>query len=89
MLPSRKLHPFKLLVLLIYGTYSNVQWREGSVKMKIGPMARLIGVPNSRLKEYLSDLARMGYLQDLDLGYGVATFTIRLPPRGRLQEVAA
>lgn len=89
--PSRQLHPFKVITLILYGTYDHVKWLDRDrVHIRIGPMARLMHVTNDRLKEYLSELQRMRYVSGLTLGYGFAEMKVRLPPeRQPISEAAA
>ena len=84
--PSRKLHPFKLLVMCLYGQYTEtVTWPEVQrPRVRIGPMARLLGVSNHRLKEYLSELQRMRYIASLTFEWGYANFRLIPPPSDRL-----
>jgi len=84
--PSRRLHPFKILVLILYGSYEGVVWVDAStVKMRLGPMSRLFHVSSHRFREYLEDLARMRYIGGLELTWGQATFRVMPPPVGRVR----
>lgn len=78
---SRKLHPFKLLVLLLYGRYETVVWTSPTtLELRMGPMARRMGVANSRLKDYLVELEAMGYVKDVDFTWGLARLRLVAPP---------
>lgn len=48
--------------------------------MRIGEFARLIRVPNSRLKSYLEWLSYWGFISDLEFTHGRAEFKITFPP---------
>ena len=78
-----RLNPFKLLCLVLYGDYDFVSWAaEGQVELRNGPMARLMRVPNSRLKEYLEWLSHWNYIESLETDeYGVSRFQVNVPAR--------
>lgn len=78
-LPKHRLNPFKVLCLLLYGTYDFVSWNGLEAEIQVGPFARHIRVKNDRFKEYLQWLETYGYVLDLKLGYGVARLRV-LPP---------
>jgi len=78
---KHRLNPFKVLCVLLYGECSFVTWTElGIVEVRNGPFARLLRVPNYRLKEYLEWLAHWSYITELDTDtYGISTFRISIP----------
>lgn len=84
-LPTKKLHPFKIVCLLLYGSHSTVTWEGGGyLEMKLGPWAKMLGVPNDKLRVYLEDLQRMRYIAGLTFSYGRANFRLLPPPQDRL-----
>jgi len=82
-LRKHRLNPSKVMLLLLYGNYQFVHSGEepGKVLVEIGPFARLIRVPNSRLKEYLEWLNHWSYISNLEFSYGKASFEITPPTR--------
>lgn len=76
---KHRLNPSKVLISILYGSYSSVHNEEGDVRIEIGPFARLIRVPNSRLKEYLAWLASWDYISNLETNKKYATFTVSRP----------
>lgn len=84
--PSIKLHPFKLLVLILYGDYTtSLEWTATArCRLRIGHFAGLMSVANPRLKEYLEELQRMRYIGGLQFEWGYATFRVIPPPPQRL-----
>jgi hypothetical protein len=66
---------------MIWGRYSYVEWMGNTIEVEIGPMARLLRVPNSRLKEYLQWLETNGYIESLIFTRGRASMDINLPDR--------
>lgn len=85
MLTSRKLHPFKLLCIVLWGQHTeSVRWTGSLCRVYHGPLARLLGVSNHKFRSYLDDLARMGYITNLVTDWGSSTFKIVPPQPGRL-----
>ena len=83
--PSLKLHPFRGLVLLLYGSYSYVEWLgPQQVRVRIGPFAKLLRVSNDRMREYLTELQSMRYIGGLTHEFAYATLRIIPPPAARL-----
>lgn len=79
---KHRLNPNKVMVLLLYGSYgcvTSASGRVGHLKMKIGEFARLIRVPNSRLREYLEWLNHWEFITDLQLSHGEAVFQVTPP----------
>lgn len=86
MRPSRKLHPWKILGLLVWGQHKeSVIWHGGGrVTIRTGPWCRMISVQSARLQEYLQELQRMKYIVGLTCTRGAATFRVIPPPQDRL-----
>lgn len=77
---QRRLTPFKLLTFILYGDFEFIHWSSTEiVTVQIGPMARLLGIPNYRIRDYLRWLAEFGYLENLELSYGKAISRIARP----------
>ena len=76
---KHRLNPSKVMLALLYGSYSSIQNDGGLISMDIGPFARLLRVPNSRLKEYLTWLEKWEYLSNLKLNQTTAKFCIKQP----------
>lgn len=86
-LPSTKMHPFRILVMVLY---SNADWvtndEYGRVTVQTSPLARVIRVTNTKLRDYFIWLEEVGYLKNLVLSYGTIQFSIQPPRKGRLWE---
>jgi hypothetical protein len=84
-LPSRKLHPFKLLCVVLWGQHgTSVIWTGTRCRVYHGPLARLLGVSNHKLRCYVEELGRMGYVVDLETEWGSSAFRVAPPPSGRI-----
>ncbi len=80
--PSRRYGPFKLLVLIVWGQYStSMEWAGVTCRLNHGPIARLMGISNFKVREYLEDLETKGYLTALLTDRGFSTFQVKAPPR--------
>lgn len=81
---KRRLNPYKVLCLVIYGNYEFITWNGiDKVELRLGPLARLIQIQNYRLKDYLYWLQDFGYIEDLKYDYGKAWFRVIVPERWR------
>lgn len=76
-----KLNPFKVLCLILYGSYDFIVWEEDYAEISIGPFARLLQVKNDRLKEYLQWLHSFEYLNEVHFVRGTAFIRLRIPER--------
>jgi hypothetical protein len=77
---QRRLIPFKVLTVLLYGQFDCIKWTSSeSVTLKLGPLSRLLGIPNYRLRDYLRWLESNFYLSDLTFTYGVANCKVAPP----------
>jgi hypothetical protein len=72
--PANKINPYKILVLLLYGTYDFVKWDCDLCTGRTNQLARLIRKPTHRVRDYLRWLADRGYIQDLQLDWGKFKF---------------
>jgi len=82
MKPRRdRLNPYRIMCLLLYSDHDCVTWhnKEGRVTVQAGPFARILRVPSSRLREYLSWLEQYGFIDELSFKYGESSFKIRMP----------
>lgn len=70
-----KLGPYRLLVMLMYGKYEFV---DGGT-LRTGPMARLLRIPNSRVKEYMEFLYLRGFLSAITTQHGSISYKICKP----------
>lgn len=78
---NKKLKPYQVLVLLLYGTFPDwAEWDGPGVTIRLGPLARLIGVTNYRLIGYLQWLETMGFIEDLEHTHGKASLKLVAPP---------
>lgn len=78
---QRKLIPFKVLVNILYGESEHIKWvAPTSVELRLGPLARRLGIPNYRLRDYLRWLHECGFISNLDLQYGKASLNVHIPP---------
>jgi len=79
-----RLNPMKLQCLLLYGSYSFVEYHgQGRLSFPIGQFARLLRVKNSHLKEYLEWLEERQLIESLEFSsapYASASCTVRCPP---------
>ena len=80
-LPRHKFNPFKIMCVLLYGDHPFIRWDQDRVVLGNGSMARLFKVPNSRMREYLEWLEKMGYITELEFSYGKSEFRIVIPPQ--------
>lgn len=78
-LPKTRLHPYKVLAALLYGTYPFVTWAGEVATVQTGPFSRMLHVQASRLKEYFQWLLDYGYLTSLETDHGVALLTVKPP----------
>ena len=77
---QRRLKPWQILAVILYGETDYIQWTGiESVSLKLGPLARFLGIPNYRLRDYLMWLHEYGYLRTLNLSYGKAELEICTP----------
>jgi hypothetical protein len=62
--PRHRLNPYKVLAILLYSRVAPVirLGGEGQVVVRIGPLARLLHVPNARLHEYIKWLEKHNFL---------------------------
>jgi len=66
--------------MLLYGEYAFVSViGAGQRQLHIGPMARLLRIPNSRVRDYLEFLKARDLLIDLAFTRGLATLTLKFP----------
>lgn len=81
-----RLNPFKVLCLVLYGNYEFLLvGQDGLISIENSPFARILRVPNCRLREYLEWLAHWGYIRDLDTDtYGISKFRVTPPVAGRV-----
>lgn len=94
---TSKLHPFKLLVFLIWGDFKGRTWlRPGRLKVRTYPLASKLKVDNKKVKEYLKELEKLLLVTDLFIGHGYFLVTIcepslwkgirEQPPRSQIPE---
>lgn len=76
-----RLHPYKILALLLYGDYEWVVWDGPQATIKLGGLSRLLRIQSERLREHLSWLAERGYLASCTFDSGMASVEVRMPPR--------
>ena len=79
--PSRKLHPFKLFIIILYGSHASVEWSGLTATVRNGAIAKVMDVAIDRRKDYFRELERMGYVKELTFEWGTSTFTLVPPPR--------
>lgn len=81
--PARdKVNHYKIMCLLTFGNYECVKWYSATrAIMRISPFAKIAGLRNYQLREYLHYLQEIGFISHLHLDYGEAQFTIVLPQR--------
>ena len=80
---KKRLNPYKLLTILLYGDHEFIDWSQGppeQVVILTGPMSRLLGVQPDALREYLEYLEHFGYLHGYERMRGKARFSVRVPP---------
>jgi len=77
-----KQHPYRLLVLLLYGRYSWATWRGHVVTAEARALCRTFRVSRSRLQEYFTYLRVNGFLDFVTWSPDNTTVTARIvPPR--------
>ena len=79
-LPSNKINPYKILVLLLYHDYSWAIWDCDRCTIQTPKLARLLGKSSYRIREYIKWLQEKGYIYDLSLNIGTLSFTVTEPP---------
>lgn len=73
---------FKLLTLLLYGTYKAVEWRDGRVTIRTRPFAvDVMHINSTRLRRYCRWLEKHGYVSGLEVAHGSITMFVVQPPR--------
>ena len=72
-------NPFKLLCLLLYGSYSWATWNGLSVTFHNTEMLRVLRVPVDRLKEYCLWLHFHNYIDEVEFRRGYTTVTVKVP----------
>ena len=78
MKPTKKLHPYKVLVYLTWGEYSGKTIiGPGRIKVRSTTMCRLLRIKSDMFRTYLRELERMQLISDLVLVEGAAYLTIR------------
>lgn len=78
--PKLRLHPYKILALLLYGDYEFVTWDGPVATIKLGALSRLLRVSAERMKEHLGWLTERGYFVASSFQPGVAFVEVRMPP---------
>lgn len=79
-----RLHPFRVLALLLYGEQEYIINRGNCmVEARVGPMARALRVPNYRLKEYVDWLQKADYVSDITHSNGSFTVKLKKPRNTR------
>jgi hypothetical protein len=76
-----KLHPFRILILLIYGNYSWAEWTGDDVSLVPSQLTRTLRVSRRRLKEYFEWLQKHAYISDLREDGRRIAFTVTRPER--------
>lgn len=78
---SRKLLPFKILVLLVWGKHSSVRWNGNRCTMYYRRFCKSTRITHDRMYEYLKALRHWGYLSKLTTDWNTANFTLVMPPQ--------
>lgn len=77
---KERLHPYRVLTIMLYGELDCLtRLGKGRVRVRIGPLARILRVPNHRLKDYISWLGDRGLVSEVDHEFGYASVTIPAP----------
>jgi hypothetical protein len=77
---SKKLHPYKILVYLIWGQYhGRTVIRPGRIKIRSSSICRALRIEAKMFRVYLKELERMNLVCDLVLVRGAAYLTIKEP----------
>jgi hypothetical protein len=78
---KHSLVPFKILVMLLYGTYACVQWNEGvvrrSCRIETNKLAKILKSDSTKVRRHVRWLERMGYLSDVQIGQGYITLVLK------------
>jgi len=85
-----KLHPFRILVMISYGTYGWLKSDGASVDIWPSGLCRTLKVPRDRVHSYFTWLEKFGYLENVIHERGRIRATIKTPPRflPRPQEIS-
>lgn len=78
---NRRLTPYKILTMVLYGSYDFVSWSGERVTLKNGPFSDFFGLHPHRLKNYLNWLEEMTFIKNLSREWGTTSFEVVIPPR--------
>lgn len=77
---DRKLLPYKVAVTLLFGYVPGLERvTADQLVLDTSQFAAHLGIPNSRLRQYLTDLEHLGVVSQLTLGHGWARVTVAHP----------
>jgi len=54
--------PFRILIVLLYGSHGFASWQGDRVEVVTGPLARMLRTTNDRIISYFEWLAEKGYV---------------------------
>lgn len=84
--PKQRHTPYKILAMLLYGKYPWMELKAGqgaeptTYTVALGPLASMLRVNASKLREYLTWLEEHQYLSEVSFSYGEVELTIANPP---------
>lgn len=78
--PRTKLHPFRILVCLMYHNYPWLHWEYDRCRFELASMAKLLNVRHGRFREYMDWLQRQQYITELSIEKGTVSCTV-IPPK--------
>ena len=82
---KHRTNPFKLLCLLLYGSYNWANWSSDTVTIHNTEMLRILRTSVDRLKEYCLWLKLHGYVDEVEFRRGYTTLKINKPQNLNLE----
>lgn len=84
----RKLSPFLVLVMLLYGKHASVVWHapDGrSCTITTNLFAKTLGTQGYHLRQHCEWLQRYGYVSDVKISHGFIKLTVTPPVRRSIE----